>query len=114
MEPHRPPEALRPILSLIPSPEHGRRRADPPPAAPLRGPASSDPLPTSHGHPKVALEPLSIFPHFPLAAGDSPRRKSQRRRPSVLFSSARDPKLKEPKLPVVKLQNVLKLQNSEL
>jgi len=72
MEPHRPPEALRPILSLIPSPEHGRRRADPPPAAPLRGPASSDPLPTSHGHPKVALEPLSTFPSPPatLLAGN--------------------------------------------
>ena len=53
-------------------------------------------------------------PHWNIAAGDSPRRKSQRRRPSVLFSSARDPKLKEPKLPGVKLQNVLKLQNSEL
>ena len=50
MEPHRPPEALRRILSLIPSPEHERRRAEPPPAAPLRGPASSVHLPASQDH----------------------------------------------------------------
>jgi hypothetical protein len=28
----------------------------------------------SHDHPKVALEPLILFPHFTLTAGDSPRR----------------------------------------
>jgi hypothetical protein len=71
----RPPETLRPIRSLLPSPEHGHRRPEPLSPAPLRRPASFDPLPTSHGHPKVALELLSLSPHLPLAAGDSPRRE---------------------------------------
>ena len=69
MEPHHPPEALRCILSLIPSPEHERRRAEPPPSTPLRGAAAADHLRSTQDHRKVAREPLSLSPHFPLAAG---------------------------------------------
>jgi hypothetical protein len=46
----------------------------PPPAPIRRRTAASAPLFPNTGHPRDRREPLNLFPHFPLAAGEPPRR----------------------------------------
>ena len=79
-----PTEAPRSDFALPASPEKHRRRPVPPLSAPRRGEPSSDHLRSSHDHPRVALEPHSIFPHFPLAAGQPPLREPPHKPCSVL------------------------------
>jgi hypothetical protein len=73
-----PTEAPRSDFTLPASPEKRSHHPVPPSSAPRRGEPRSDHLRSSHDHPRVALEPLSIFPHFPLAAGQPHRREPPR------------------------------------
>src|SRR6185312_7442906 len=104
-KPNRPfPTSPEPAGAELPWPPPLFVAGDPPPRRPR-------PI---RDHPKVRPDPLPLFPLFPLAAGHPHRRNPAALTPPLFCTSARDPKLKEPKLPGVKLQNVLKLQNSEL
>ena len=104
-KPNRPfPTSPEPAGAELPWPPPLFVAGDPPPGRPR-------PI---RDHPKVRPDPLSLFPLFPLAAGDSPRRKSQRRRSSVLSFPSRDPRLKEMKLSGVQMKSCKSTQNSKL
>ena len=103
-KPNRPfPTSPEPAGAELPWPPPLYVAGDPPPGRPR-------PI---RDHPKVRPDPLSLFPLFPLAAGDSPRREPPHKLSPVLRFPSRDPKLKETKLSGVTLQNVHELQNSK-
>ena len=71
-------EAPRPGHPDPSSPELRRAGPEPPPAACSRQRAAADRLRPQPGPLQVRLGLLVLLPHFPLAAGAGPRRKSAR------------------------------------
>jgi len=82
---HHPQLASLPLTGA-PRPAR-RRRQTPPPELLLRGAAASSRPAPNRAHPWVPLDAVTLFPHFPHAPGEPPRRNPAARPSSVSQTS---------------------------